>query len=148
MENTVTITLPKKAGQNPAASKPFTKVAILKSKVFIINKKKPKVVMLKGKVKIFKGKPTNTFNTDKTKATNKAVPNPLTEIPGTTLAASITPSAFINNLKIIFIAQLYHLEWFFAIIKLEYIEYYLPLTYAPRPSCFKEGQNKFCNSGL
>jgi hypothetical protein len=24
----------------------------------------------------------------------------------------------------------------------------LPLTYAPRPSSFKEGQNKFCNSGL
>ncbi len=93
METIVTINAPKKAGANPSTLKPLIKLAAQNTIPFTISIKKPKVTILNGKVKTFKTTPKVEFKMPRIIATNTAVQNPATVIPGTIFAASITAKA-------------------------------------------------------
>jgi hypothetical protein len=103
MEIIVTIKLPKNAAQNPATWKPFMKLAAQNIKALMTKKKKPKVTMLKGKVKSLSNAPMVTFKTPKIMATKTAVQNPSTCMPEMMAEASKTPKAVNKILKTIFI---------------------------------------------
>ena len=74
----VTIKAPKNAGKKPLTLKPFTKLAIQKTRALIISKKIPKVKILKGKVTTLSTKPTVALSRPNTRATKIAVPAPAT----------------------------------------------------------------------
>lgn len=96
--------LKNKAVQNELTSKPPTITSHSKITIALITKRNnPSVIMVTGKVNKTKIGFTTRFRSPSTIATNTAVPNPATEIPGIKYATSITKSAVTTIRRIKFI---------------------------------------------